>query len=135
MLQQWACAMRPGCMNKIPTELDVRRGLVNSLVLVFYAVLVAFSSLRPMSGATIEPWDKVLHFVVYAVFAVLGYQVIKEGRRYFYVCLGIIVYGALIEVAQSYMPGRVMSGYDFLANTVGVVFGALVVRRVRSAVR
>jgi VanZ family protein len=127
--------MRPGCMNKSPTELDVRRGFVNSLVFVFYAVLVAFVSLRPMSGATIEPWDKVLHLVIYAVFAVLGYQALKEGRRYFYVCLGIIAYSALIEVGQSYMPGRVMSGYDFLANTVGVVFGAVVVRRVRSDVR
>ncbi len=122
-------------MNKSPTELDVRRGFVNSLVFVFYGVLVAFLSLRPMSGATIEPWDKVLHFVIYAVFAVLGYQALKEGRRYFYVCLGIIAYSALIEVAQSYMPGRVMSGYDLLANTVGVVFGAVVVRRARSYVR
>ena len=121
--------MRPGCMNKSTAELAVRRDFVNSLVFLLYAVLVAIVSLRPMSGASIDPWDKVLHFIVYAVFAVLGYQALKKGRRYFYVCLGIIAYGALIEVAQSYMPGRVMSGYDLLANTLGVVFGAVIVSR------
>ena len=57
--------MRPGCMNKSPVELDIRGGFVNSLVFVVYAVLVAFVSLRPMSGSTIDPWDKVLHFVTY----------------------------------------------------------------------
>jgi VanZ family protein len=40
-----------------------------------------------------------------------------------------IAYGGLLEVAQSYMPGRVMSGYDFMANTLGVVLGAVVVSR------
>jgi VanZ family protein len=106
----------------------IREILLNTLVLLVYAVLVAFVSLSPSSGASAEHWDKVLHLVTYAVFAAIGYGAIKEGRRYFFVCLGIIVYSGLIEVAQSYMPGRVMSGYDLLANAVGVVIGAGIMR-------
>jgi VanZ family protein len=100
----------------------------NTLVLIFYAVLVAFLSLSPGSGSSAEHWDKVVHLITYAVFAGLGYRVIKEGRGYLFLCLGIIVYSGLIEVAQSYMPGRVMSGYDLLANAVGVAIGASIVR-------
>ena len=102
---------------------------LNTLVLIFYAVLVAFVSLSPGSGASTEHWDKVLHLITYAVFAALGYHAIKEGRGYLFLCLGIVVYSGLIELAQSYIPGRVMSGYDIVANAVGVAIGAGIMRQ------
>jgi VanZ family protein len=77
----------------------------------------------------IEHLDKRTHLLAYYIFAVLGYRVLKARRYYFHVCLGIIAYGGLMEVVQSYMPGRVMSGYDCLANALGVVLGAIVVNR------
>ena len=97
---------------------------MNMLVLIVYAVLVAFVSLSPGSGASAEHWDKVLHLITYAVFAALGYRAIKEKRGYLILCVAIIVYSGLIELAQSYIPGRVMSGYDILANAAGVAIGA-----------
>ena len=54
---------------------------------------------------------------------------LRTKSYYLYVCLGIIAYGGLMELAQSYTPGRMMSGYDFLANTLGVVLGAIIVNR------
>jgi VanZ family protein len=101
---------------------------VNTLIFAVYAVAIAVVSLNPGSGVSGEHWDKVAHLVTYAVFAALGHRVIKEGRGYLLLYLGIIVYSGLIEVAQSYMPGRVMSGYDLLANAVGVVIGAGIMR-------
>lgn len=103
---------------------------MNAVVFVFYAAFVAVVSLRPASGASLEPWDKVFHLGTYAIFALLGYRVVREPREYFYLCVGIVAYGGLMEVGQSFMPGRVMSGYDFLANTLGVVLAGLVVRKV-----
>jgi VanZ family protein len=41
-------------------------------------------------------------------------------------CLGIITYSALLELGQSYIPGREMSLYDLLANIGGVILGAMV---------
>jgi VanZ family protein len=101
---------------------------VNTLIFAVYAVAVAVVSLSPSSGVSGAHWDKVAHLITYAVFAAFGHRVIKEGRGYLLLCLGIIVYSGLIEVAQSYMPGRVMSGYDLLANAVGVVIGAGMMR-------
>lgn len=98
-------------------------------MLIAYAAAVAFASLRPAGGASLDPWDKLLHFLTYAVFAALACRAVREERHLFYACLGIIAYGGLMEVLQSFMPERVMSGYDFLANTLGVVVGALVMKR------
>ena len=64
------------------------------------------------------------------VWATLGFAAATESKQYLYVCIGIVAYGGMMEVAQSFMPGRMMSAYDFLANTLGVIVGALVVRRV-----
>ena len=100
---------------------------MNSLVFILYAGIVTFASLRPGIGGGIEHMDKLTHLLAYYIFAVLGYRILKARGYYLYVCLGIIAYGGLMEVAQSYMPGRDMSGYDFLANTLGVVLGAVVV--------
>ena len=105
------------------------RDLMSTVVFILYAGVVAFVSLRPGMGSGVEHLDKVTHLLVYYIFAVLGYRALKGGRNYTYVCLGIIAYGGLLEVVQSYMPGRIMSGYDFMANTLGVVLGAVVVSR------
>jgi VanZ family protein len=41
------------------------------------------------------------------------------------VCIGIVAYSGLLEVAQSFVPGREMSALDLLANTSGVLLAAL----------
>ena len=86
-----------------------------------------------MNSATIESWDKVSHLVAYGVFAILGYRAVNEAKYYLYICTGIVAYSGLMEIAQSFMPGRVMSAYDLLANTVGVVLGAAIARKAFSA--
>jgi VanZ family protein len=34
-----------------------------------------------------------------------------------------VLYGALLEGLQAFVPGRFMSGADLLANTLGVLLG------------
>ena len=106
---------------------------MNTLIFAAYALFVTVASLRPGGGSSFDPWDKLLHFATYAIFALLAYRVFGGGRRYAYACLGIVAYGGLIEVIQSMMPGRFMSGYDFLANTLGVAVAAFIVRHVHRA--
>ena len=89
-----------------------------------YGVLITWLSLRPGSGMPVVHWDKVAHVVTYAVFAAMGYRLIRGARGYAVLCLGIVAYSVLIEVAQALVPGRVMSGYDMVANAVGAAAGA-----------
>ena len=104
---------------------------MHQLVFVVYAGIVAVTSLRPGDDVNIDPMDKVVHLLVYYIFAVLGYRALANKAYYLYLCLGIIAYGALMESGQSGMPGRESAAYDFLANTLGVVLGAAVAARKR----
>ena len=101
---------------------------MNILALLFYAGFIAYVSLRPTVGVPIGDWDKTGHLLAYFVFALLGYRVVPSPRHYLYLCLGIVIYGGLIEVAQSFTPNRTMSIYDLVANTVGVAFAMIIVR-------
>jgi len=94
---------------------------VNTAVVFLYTLFVAVVSLSPGTGTSIDPWDKLAHFGTYVIFTVLVWRITGYDQRFIVACLCIVLYGGIIEIAQSFLPGRVMSGYDFLANTLGVV--------------
>ena len=104
---------------------------MHTIVFIVYAGIVAATSLYPGGNQGVEHLDKVVHLLVYYIFAVLGYRMLANKRHYLYMCLGIVAYSGLIELGQSYIPGREMSAFDLLANIVGVALGALVVNRRR----
>ncbi len=99
------------------------------LAFAAYALLIAYLSLRPMVGEIPGNWDKLYHLLAYGGFALLGYGVLREGRHYAWVCLAVVAYGALMEYAQSFVPGRMMSLGDLAANTAGVAIAAFLVSR------
>ena len=92
---------------------------------VSYAALLAFASLQPGSGVSIGHYDKLGHFLAYAIFAFLAWGISRSGQYFTYLCCAIVIYGALMEFGQSLVPGRDMSALDFLANTMGVIVGAV----------
>jgi VanZ family protein len=102
---------------------------MHTTVFIVYAGIVAVTSLTPSDNQGVEHLDKVVHLLVYYIFAVLGYRMLANKRYYLYLCLGIVAYSGMIELGQSYIPGRDMSMYDLLANILGVTLGALVVNR------
>ncbi|MDG1944480.1 MAG: VanZ family protein [Halioglobus sp.] len=102
----------------------------STLIFVSYAMLVAFVSLRQGSGSFIGSYDKSAHFLTYSLFAILAYRLFLSASQYRYLCLGIIVYSGLLEIAQSFVPGRDMSALDLLANVLGVILGALLCEKV-----
>jgi VanZ family protein len=97
----------------------------STAIFVAYGVLVAFLSLRTVDQPFIGPYDKVGHFLAYAMFAALAHRMHLSGRHYVAVCIGIVVYSGLLELGQSLVPGREMSALDLLANTLGVLLTAL----------
>lgn len=100
-----------------------------------YVALVAFASLLPAGGALVGSYDKSAHLVIYAIFAILAYRLGLTRRRYVYLCIGIIAYSGLLELGQSFVPGRQMSGLDLLANTLGVLLGVVACRSVANRSR
>lgn len=102
---------------------------MNLLIFIGYGALVALLSLLPAGELGPGQWDKLAHFSCYALFAILAFRVDKGRVAFGALCLGIVLFGGLLEYAQSMTPDRMMSVYDFLANTLGVIVGALMAPR------
>ncbi len=101
---------------------------MHAIALAIYSIIVAVTSLSPGGDARLDHLDKLVHLLVYYIFAVFAYRALNNKEYYTCTCLGIIAYSALLELGQSYVPGRHMSGYDLLANSLGVVLGAAVMK-------
>ena len=78
-------------------------------------------------------FDKLVHFVLFFIFAILLYvSVFPSGSssltRYLPWIISILIsmgYGAVIEYFQGYVPGRSSDIHDLLADTVGAISGIL----------
>lgn len=71
--------------------------------------------------------DKALHFIAYFGLAAMAAAAFKNRRPAILASLGLIVLGGVLEIVQGF-TGRDMSFYDELANTVGVIAGAVSAR-------
>ncbi len=84
------------------------------------------SLLPPSSGIELGEHDKWNHFIAYLILA-LNWCLIKNKHTFF--LLGLLLcgcYGLSLEYLQGFVPGRVPSWLDALANTGGVVTGFLI---------
>ena len=72
-------------------------------------------------------WDKALHATAYLIFMLLGSPLCRSRRHLIWLSLFVLVYGALMEVGQYFVPGRDMSAADMVANGVGVLVGVALV--------
>jgi VanZ family protein len=89
-------------------------------VLIAYGFFVAFFSLTPVDAGVINVWDKLLHFACYGLFALIAWWTATRAKTFYLLCAVVIAYSALMEVGQSFVPGRMMSGLDIVANALGV---------------
>ena len=85
--------------------------------------------------------DKLVHFTFYFVAVILGTMAIRSqkagkiglGKSLWPMVLGMIVFGTLIEAIQyNYTTDRMGDLFDVLANTLGAVGGALVLKYIFS---
>ena len=66
-------------------------------------------------------WDKSNHLLAFSVMALLGRRA-YPGRT-MGVLAGLLAYGALIEVLQSFTPNRSADWHDLVADAVGLALG------------
>jgi VanZ family protein len=103
--------------------LKTEKNVTRLAMTLFWAVLavVAWGELGP-GDVGFDMWDKLQHFGAYAVLAGLITVALEARRWWLWALLGLIAYGAALEVLQG-LVGRDMSVADEIANMLGVVAG------------
>jgi VanZ family protein len=101
------------------------------ILFVGWMVFLTVFSLIPRVGVDVgERGDKVAHFIAYFITAFLSYLVFRTRFRSadIYAVLFAFGYGAVIELVQVFVPYRVGSFLDLVANFSGVLFFFLLYR-------
>ena len=119
---------------------------LTSVLAVAYLLVIAYASLRPFSGWRVPP-DEIRQFLTaqwppyitlqdvllnIAAYVPLGFLLAAAlMTRYSHpraVLIGVVLAlltSAIMEALQSFLPARVASNVDILANTLGGLIGAL----------
>ena len=90
----------------------------------FWLAAIGVVAISITPGTALPPvpmWDKLQHFLAYAVLALLGWGGYRQ--RPVQVALGLILLGGALELAQIAVPGPSASGIDGLANAIGAALG------------
>jgi VanZ family protein len=107
-------------------------------VFIGYCVLLVYLSHQPGDPdyvAPFEHWDKLVHVIEYAVFAillVLALSTVHEKRVPWIVLSLTLLFAISDEIHQSFVPFREASVGDILADLLGACAGALLLWSVRS---
>jgi VanZ family protein len=100
-------------------------------------VVIALALMRPSPDMPTTGWDKANHALAFAVLALLG--ALAYPGRMVRVLIGLLAYGVLIEVLQSFTSYRDSDVRDVFADCVGLAIGwqvfGLLRRTRKSAVR
>lgn len=102
--------------------------------------MIAWASLTPMPEGLPDIWeiDKAYHFAAYAAMGWLWVRATrsKEGfagpRAVIIAGVAAFLFGALVEMLQSFVPERTPDVIDAIVNGAGGVTGAVISSRVFS---
>jgi VanZ family protein len=94
------------------------------LIFLVLTVLVIWLSVKaPGEGPGLPIWDKLQHFMAYAALGFAGSLGFPGRKPTIFLALGVVLLGAALEVAQSFVPARDMSFGDGVADLLGVAVG------------
>jgi VanZ family protein len=100
----------------------------------FYAAVAFVGALSLVPGGALPPTqvsDKLEHLLAYAALGLAGGATARNGHRAVCSILGIIAFGAMIEILQMFSPGRYAEVGDVLANAAGALIGGAIVIALR----
>ena len=105
-------------------------------VIIIAAIIIL--STRQIPALNGRHLDKVLHFIVYGIVAVLSYLSFSQSgfKKPILWAIGLtVLVGILDESLQATSRWRSPSAYDFIADVIGAVAGALAAARLHSVAR
>jgi VanZ family protein len=110
--------------GKVARRLFWEPSMTNRWFFLFWATLLAVLILSLLPAVTELPgtgWDKTNHLFAFALLFILGRKSYPWPDRLF---LGLILFGGLIEVLQSFTTYRYAEWADLLADVLGLLLGA-----------
>ena len=117
-------------INKLPA-LTCWFFTISYMGLVFYLSSKSLPLPKMLSNA-----DKIIHAFVYFILAVLLYfSFLKSGLRKYLLLITMIIaisYGVSDELHQYYVPGRVASIGDVIADSFGALLGSFLAAKLSS---
>lgn len=101
-------------------------------ITLLWALSIAFLSLVNINSIAkniVSSQDKIIHFVFYAIFAILLRISFKKNINDVLIFIIVIIYGIIIEVLQSELTTyRKCEINDVLSNTFGALIGLLLLQ-------
>lgn len=108
--------------------------LINLILLVWVIsiIVVVYLSLKTSANLPTEFWnaDKLYHAGVYCWLALLPFQCFNSKKIRFMSSLSMIGLGLALEIIQAYLPNRTFSIMDLVANSLGVILGIWLGRKI-----
>lgn len=92
-------------------------------------VVLVLALMPPVPHMPTTGWDKANHLLAFAVLAWLGIHAYPQ--RMASVLSGLLAYGVLIEILQSFTTYRSADWHDLLADGLGLLLGWLLTRMQR----
>ncbi len=101
---------------------------------IVWASVILALSLLPLSGQsvfTVKHFDKISHFIEYAVLSLLMVRSFRHAGSLPFAKSSLFTlilgggYGILMELAQRFVPGRDANLHDAAANIAGLAFGII----------
>ena len=100
---------------------------------VYYTLILIILSLVPYPDDVLPRFkllekDKLIHFIMYLIFALIwGLKIENFLERKMEISAYLILFGLGLEILQHVLPfGRYFDMGDFLANSIGVLFGVFI---------
>jgi len=89
-------------------------------VIVIFYLATTTQEIKPLEYT----WDKANHFIAFMTLYILlnlAYQSLNIKIK----ALMLIGYGIFIEIVQYFIPGRDFSGFDVIADSIGIFIGVV----------
>jgi VanZ family protein len=104
-----------------------------SQITVYYTLILIILSLVPVPDIGLPrfkllEFDKFIHFIIYLIFALIwGLKIENFLERKMEISAYLILFGLGLEILQHVLPfGRYFDLGDFVANSIGVLFGVFI---------
>ncbi|PXW98039.1 VanZ family protein [Sphaerotilus hippei] len=107
------------------------------VLLLLLLVVITWLALAPHPPQEANlGWDKLNHMAAFTALAFAGALARTLCKRHLATLSAtLMLFGAWIEIAQSFVPGRSADGQDLVADAVGIVLGLLILWGVNRAIR
>ena len=104
-----------------------------SQIAVCYTLILILLSLVPVPDLGLPKFkllelDKLMHFIMYLIFALVwGLKIENFSERKMEISAYLILFGLGLEILQHILPfGRYFDLGDFVADSIGVLFGIFI---------